>query len=191
MGDYTIAALGPDTWEAFEGLARRHNGVWNGCWCTWFHSLAADKDKDRTAESNRALKERLVHEGRAHAALVFDGGTAVAWCQFGSPAELPNVYHRKEIEARGEGLPDYRVTCFFVDRKYRREGVAAIALRGALRLIEQAGGGVVESYPQDTGGKKVPATFLYNATRAMFEQAGFTYIAPKGKNHCIMRLVVP
>ncbi len=40
--------------------------------------------------------------------------------------------------------------------------------------IAQAGGGVVESYPQDTEGKKTSASFLYNATRSLFEQAGFT-----------------
>src|SRR5260370_39496156 len=69
MTSYVVKPLGPDTWEAFAGLAERHNGVWNGCWCTWFHTFYADKDKERTAEDNRALKERLVNEGHAHAAL--------------------------------------------------------------------------------------------------------------------------
>jgi hypothetical protein len=87
---------------------------------------------------------------------------AVAWCQYGTPEELPGIQHRKEYEAGLDRLPDYRLTCLFVDRKYRRKGVAAVALRGALDLIAQAGGGVVEAYPQDTGGKKVSASFLYN-----------------------------
>jgi hypothetical protein len=74
--------------------------------------------EDVTAEGNRALKERLVEEGRAHAALVFDGGEAVAWCQYGTPEELPNIHHRKEYEAALDKPPDYRITCIFVDRKY-------------------------------------------------------------------------
>jgi len=41
MPDYTVKPLGPDTWEAFAQLAGRNNGVWNGCWCTWFHSMWA------------------------------------------------------------------------------------------------------------------------------------------------------
>lgn len=123
MGEYTIRPLGPDTWDDFENLAGRHNGVWNGCWCTWFHTLYADKDKDRTAQTNRALKERRVREGMAHAALVFDGDLAVAWCQYGTPEELPNIYHRKEYEAGLDRLPKYRITCFFVDKKYRRQGL--------------------------------------------------------------------
>ena len=129
-------------------------------------------------------------EGRAHAALVFDGDTAVAWCQYGTPEELPSIYHRKEYEAGLDRLPDYRLTCFFVDRRYRRTGVAAVALRGALDLVARSGGGVVEAYPQDTVGKKVSASFLYNGTRGLFEEAGFSYERPKGKNHCVVRTTV-
>lgn len=122
------------------------------CWCTWFHTFHAEKE--HTAEGNRALKERLVNEGRAHAALVFDGATAVGWCQYGSPDELPNIKYRKEYEAGRDELPTYRLTCFFVDRNHRRAGVAAVALQGALDLMAQAGGGVVETYPQDTQGRR-------------------------------------
>ncbi|HEY0936895.1 MAG TPA: hypothetical protein VGD91_24565 [Trebonia sp.] len=189
VSEYTIKALGPATWPGFAGLAERNNGVWGGCWCTWFHTLQAEKT--RTAEGNRALKEQLAGQGRAHAALVFHGELAVAWCQYGSPAELPNINHRKEVEAALDTPPDYRITCFFVDKKYRRQGVAAVALRGALDLIAQAGGGVVETYPQDTPGKKTSGSLLHNGTRGLFEKAGFRYLRPKGKNHCVLRLTVP
>jgi GNAT superfamily N-acetyltransferase len=109
----------------------------------------------------------------------------------GMPRRLPNIHHRKEYEAtRTDELPDYRITCIFVDRDYRRKGVAGVALRGAIDLITKAGGGVVEGYPQDTQGKKVGASFLYNTTRSLYEQTGFTYDRPKGKNHCVMRRTV-
>jgi GNAT superfamily N-acetyltransferase len=99
--------------------------------------------------------------------------------------------HRKEYEAtRTEEPPDYRITCFFVYRDYRRKGVAAVALRGALDLIAKAGGGVVEGYPHDTRSKKVSSSFLYSATRSLFEEAGFSYERPKGKKNCVMRTTV-
>jgi GNAT superfamily N-acetyltransferase len=189
-GELTVRPLTAETWDAFADLAERHNGVWGGCWCTWFHTSSAEKT--HTVEGNRTLKEQRVREGRAHAALVFDGDVAVGWCEYGTPEELPNINHRKEYEQGLVRLPDYRLTCFFIDKKYRRQGVSAIALRGALDLIAEAGGGVVESYPQDTGGKQITASFLYNGTRSLFEQAGFTYERPKGKNHCVMtRTVAP
>jgi ribosomal protein S18 acetylase RimI-like enzyme len=192
---YEIRALSSETWGAFAALCERHSGGgFGGCWCTWFHRPTHSAPKPgtapRSADHTRDFKRDLVETDRAHAALVFDGDTAVGWAQYGSPAELPGIAHRKEVEAAGSTPPDWRITCVFVDRRYRRRGIARTALDGALDLIARAGGGTVESYPQDTDGRKVSASFLYSATRGTFEQAGFTYIRPKGKNHCIMRTTV-
>ena len=88
--------------------------------------------------------------------------------------------------------PDFRITCLFVDRRYRRKGMASVAVRGALALIADAGGGLVESYPHDLPpGKKTSSSFLYNATRTMYEQLGFVYQRPKGKGNCVMTTEVP
>ena len=191
MSEYEIKALTSDTWDAFAALASRHGGAgMGGCWCTWFHRETHSGSPTGTAEDARDYKRGLVETGGAHAALVFDGDQAVGWAQYGSPDELPGIAHRKEYLEGADALPDYRITCFFVDRLSRRSGVAAAALDGALDLIAAAGGGVVEAHPQDTPGKKVSATFLYSGTRPMFERAGFLYQRPKGKNHCILRKVI-
>jgi GNAT superfamily N-acetyltransferase len=188
----TVRPLGVETWPAFADLVARHNGVFGGCWCTYFHSLS--RDPDRTYESNRDLKCSLVERGRAHAAVVFDQDEAVAWAQYGTPEELPNIHHRQNYEAGLVDLPDYRITCIFVDRRYRRSGVAALALRGAVDLIARAGGGVVEGYPHDLSkqpeGKKMSSSFLYNGTRRMYEAAGFGYQRSKGQKNCVMTRTV-
>jgi hypothetical protein len=186
---HRIERLGPQTWDAFADLAERHNGVWGGCWCTWFH-LHPDPP-ERKEFGNREFKHRLVESGRAHAALVFDGDIAIAWAQYGTVAELPNIHHRKQWEQETVQRPDYRITCLFVDRRYRRSGMAEVAVRGALALIAADGGGIVEAYPHDLpSGKKTSATFLYNATRTMYERIGFTYLRPKGQGNCVMSTVV-
>jgi GNAT superfamily N-acetyltransferase len=183
----TIRALAPDTWDAFADLVERHNGVFGGCWCTYFQTMHEEKTFDR--QSNRELKERLVREGRAHASLVFDGETAVGWAEFGSCAELPNIYHRKQYDEETDLRPDYRITCIFVDKRYRRRGVAALALHGAVDLIAEAGGGVVEGYPHDPEGKRVAT--LYDGTRSMFEHEGFAFVRAKGQRNTVMRRTVP
>jgi hypothetical protein len=33
----TTAPLSAETWPAFEALVQRHNGIFGGCWCTYFH----------------------------------------------------------------------------------------------------------------------------------------------------------
>ena len=132
-------------------------------------SISTPDRPERKELGHREFKRQLVEEDRAHAALVFDGDVAVAWAEYGPVEELPNIHHRKEWEQGLVRMPDYRITCLFVDRRCRRKGIAAVAARGALALIAAAGGGLVESYPHDLPpGKKTSASFLYNATRSMY-----------------------
>ena len=184
--ELTVRALAADTWDAFADLVERHNGVFGGCWCTYFQTMHEEKTFE--AQSNRELKERLVREGKAHASLVLDGDVAVAWAEYGSCAELPNIYHRKQYDAEADVRPDYRITCIFVDKRYRRRGLTALALHGAVELIAQAGGGVVEGYPHDPEGRRVAV--LYNGTRSLFEREGFELVRRKGQRNTVMRKTV-
>ncbi|MFC4616653.1 GNAT family N-acetyltransferase [Cellulomonas algicola] len=187
---HRVVPLGPGTWDLFADLAEKHNGVWGGCWCTYFH-LYPDPTEERRAVGHREFKRQLVLAGRAHAALVLDGDAAVAWAQYGPVDEVANIHHRKQWEREAVRRPDFRITCLFVDRDHRRSGMASVAVRGALALIADAGGGLVESYPHDLPpGKKTSASFLYNATRTMYEQLGFTYDRPKGQGNCVMTTYV-
>jgi hypothetical protein len=59
----------------------------------------------------------------------------------------------------------------------RRRGLTRLALSGALDLIARSGGRVGEGYPQDlSGGRRVGNSFLYNSTRALYEEHGFDYV---------------
>jgi GNAT superfamily N-acetyltransferase len=167
----TARPLNPDTWPAFARLVEKHNGIFGGCWCIAFH-LGPGEGK-LGAAAYRAMKEGRVREGRAHAALVFNGSDCVGWCQFGPTAELPNIRSRKAYEEGLDALPDWRITCFFVDRERRGDGIATVALREAVRAIADLGGGSVEAYPEDVAGRTVSRSFLCSGTLGMFEKQGF------------------
>lgn len=145
-----------------------------------------------TPAHNRSAKERRVREDEAHAALVYDGDVCVGWCQFGSSEELPNIKYGREYREHVTVLPDWRITCFFVDRKYRGRGVATAALTGALEEIARLGGGIVEAYPEDFNGRAVSKSlpYMYNGLVSMFERRGFERICPLGKHHHVVRLDV-
>ena len=184
MPDFVVKPLDASTWPDFAALVERHNGIWSGCWCMSFH--AEGIGRARGAAQNRADKECRVRAGRAHAALVFDGKTCIGWCQFGPTDELPRIKHRKVYQEKIEQLPDWRITCFFVDRRHRGRGVADAALEGALREIRRLGGGTVESYPEDVTGRKTSSAFLHNGTTTLFEKHGFKRTLRLGKNHWVV-----
>lgn len=186
---YRVRPLDETTWPDFVSLVERHNGVWGGCWCMAFHAEGVGRHK--SPAQNRAEKEQRVREGRAHAALVYDGSVCVGWCQFGPTGELPRIKHRRIYEQGLGAPPDWRVTCFFVDKGYRRKGVAAAALAGALREISRLGGGTVESYPEDAGNRAVSSSFLHNGTVAMFEAQGFGRTRQIGRHHWVVTRTLP
>jgi len=181
---FDVRSLDATTWADFADLVSRHNGVWGGCWCMGFHTEGVGRG--RTPQMNRDDKERRVREGRAHAALVFDGAECVGWCQYGSTDELPRIKSRRAYEAVASAPPDWRITCFFVDKRYRGRGVAAAALAGTVDEIARRGGGRVESYPEDVDQRSVSGSFLHNATVAMFEQQGFARVRRIGKDRWVV-----
>lgn len=188
MAGFSVKPLDETTWLDFARLVEHHNGVWGGCWCMAFHPEGVGRSK--TVAQNRSEKECRVREGRAHAALVYDGTACVGWCQFGPPDELPRIKNQRAYREGLTVLPDWRITCFFVDKTYRGKGVAAAALEGALHEIARLGGGTVESYPEGVEGRSVAGSFLHNGTVSMFEHQGFGRTRRLGKNHWVVTKVV-
>ena len=184
MPNFSVKPLNETTWPDFARLVEKNNGVWGGCWCMAFHEEGVGHNK--SAAQNRAEKECRVREGRAHAALVYDGPDVVGWCQFGPTDELPRIKNKREYLAGLEELPDWRITCFFVDKAYRGQGVTNLALEGALDEIARLGGGTVESYPEAVENRSTSSSFLHNATVSIFERQGFRRARQLGKNHWVV-----
>jgi GNAT superfamily N-acetyltransferase len=184
---YTIQPLDASTWAVFADLVERNNGIFGGCWCMGYHP-----EPSRTsAAHNRAAKERRVQEGRAHAALVLDeDGFAQGWCQYGSPEELPGIKHGREYNKEPPPAPRWRITCFFVNKKHRGQGIARAALDGALDQIAHLGGGRVEAISEVTAGREAQGRFLFSATVELFEQSGFARVRQVGKHAWIVSTVI-
>ena len=179
---YAIRALDASTWDAFADLVERNNGIFGGCWCIGYHPECGQQ-----GISYRAAKEHRVRTGGAHAALVLDeDGLAQGWCQYGSAEELPGIKHKREYEKDPPPRPDWRITCVYVDRRHRGQGIARAALAGALDHIAQAGGGLVEAISEVTAGREAQGRFLFSATAELFEDYGFTRGRQVGKHAWIM-----
>jgi ribosomal protein S18 acetylase RimI-like enzyme len=79
----------------------------------------------------------------------------------------------------------WRITCFFTDRDYRRNGVASEALKSGLHFMKERGVRVVEAYPVDVR-KRRCSSMLWNGTPELFEAAGFTRVGRLGKSRWVV-----
>ena len=186
---YTAKDLSKSTWPDFEQLFAKHNGVWGGYWCMFYHNQGTFQTKGH-GPANKRDKKRLVGEGKSHGVIVYREDNPVGWCQYGLKKELPRIdasskYQRPDSE---DERKLWRITCFFVDRNNRRHGVGGFALEAALDSIKNKGGGLVEAYPSTKMGQG--SSLMWPGTVTMFEKAGFKTIAPFGKSHVIMQLKI-
>jgi len=190
--EYTVRALDASTWDAFAELVERNGGVFGGCWCMGHHAMDNGETYRFQKYDKRAKKEELVRAGRAHAALVFGAdGLAQGWAKYGRLAEQPIIEHnRRAYEQDPPAQPDWRITCFYTDTKHRRQGIGRAGLEGALDLIAQAGGGLVEALPEVTAGRTAHGRFLFEMTVELYEEYGFERVRQIGKHRWIVHRVV-
>ncbi len=184
---YTTRELTDGTWTDFVALVEANNGVWGGCWCIGFHPEGLPSDA--TAERNRDLKRRHVDDATVHQVLVYDAERCVGWCQYGSPAELPNIKNAASYAKELVELPDWRIGCIFTDRAHRGQGVARAALQGALDAIRARGGGVVEAYPEQLEDRPPQrGAYLHTGPESLFTDFGFVRDRRIAKWRWVMRL---
>ncbi|MGA8247884.1 MAG: GNAT family N-acetyltransferase [Nocardioides sp.] len=188
--DYTTRLLSADTWDDFAQLVEANNGVWGGCWCMGFHPEGVGDG--HTAAGNREAKREHVRRGTVHQVLVYDGDRCVGWCQYGPPAELPNIKNRSAYEKELTEPPDWRIGCIFTGKDHRRHGVARAAVAGVLAEIERAGGGLVEAYPEqleDRGPQR--GAYLHTGPEDLFADFGFERERRIAKWRWVVRRRVP
>lgn len=172
QGQYLTKPLTPETCADFAALVQANNGVWGGCWCIASHREGIGKAS--TAAGNREAKRAHVNNGTVHHMLVHLGGECVGWCQYGSPAEVATIKNSKAYQKDLIDLPDWRIGRVFTGSGHRRHGVARAGFAAALSAISEAGGGVVEAYPEQLDGRGPQrGAYLHTGPESLFEAFGF------------------
>jgi ribosomal protein S18 acetylase RimI-like enzyme len=194
--EYYTKQLTKRTLPDFEKLFETHPapGAFP-CWCMYNHRPHASPESLRLhsgverAARNREEKRKLVENNASRGILVYRSGEPVGWCQYGSKEELPRIDSNPAYRLLAQKIGSeklWRITCFVVNRRYRRRGVASIALKAAVDAIRKQGGGLAEAYPIAHWG----AYQDYRGTVSMFKKQGFKTIAPLGKNNVLVRRTI-
>src|SRR5215813_14617647 len=129
---FTILPVTPDLWPALDDLFGK-SGASNGCWCMYWRLGRAYREAPRGA--NRAALQQIVKRGSPPGLLAFDGDLPVGWCQLTPRDALPWLDHMWWF-ARVDAVPVWSISCFFVRRGYRRQGVMTQLIFAALKTAK-------------------------------------------------------
>jgi len=138
-------------------------------------------------EKNREAFRRIVGRGEQPGVLAYLGDEPIAWCAV-APREAYSFLERSRVLAPVDEKPVWSISCIFVLRPYRRQGVSVRLLRAAAELAAGRGARIVEGYPVEPRLDKAPDAFIWTGTPAAFLRAGFSEVARRSETRPIMRL---
>jgi GNAT superfamily N-acetyltransferase len=175
-----VRPLTPSLWPALEDLFGA-NGACNGCWCMYWRIGSAYRKRPRQA--NQAAFKEVVKQGPPPGLLAFAGDLAVGWCQLTPRDALPWLDRSWRLR-RVDDVPVWSISCFYVRKGYRRQGVTSALIADALKRAKSAGAPALEAYPLD--GNLTPSTSS-TGYASTFAQAGFRTVARHTPPRPIMR----
>ena len=146
------------------------------CWClSW--RLSAKENRALTGEARADKVKALARRAIAPGVLAHnDDGEVVGWAGVAPRKDLHPIEHSRKIP-HIDDLPVWSVWCIRVRPGFRKQGITAALIDGAVDYARASGAPAVESYPVDNRGERVDMTMAFVGTREMFERAGFAKVA--------------
>jgi GNAT superfamily N-acetyltransferase len=139
----TVRSLTPDLWPAVVDLFG-DSRVCSRCWCMYWRIGSAYRK--RPCEQNKAAFLEVVKRGPPPGLVAFDGDVAVGWCQLTPRDALPWLDRAWRLK-RVDVLPVWSISCFYVRKPYRRQGVTSALIAAALKAAKRVKAPALEAYP--------------------------------------------
>jgi GNAT superfamily N-acetyltransferase len=173
----------PVTAERRADLAQfsEAHGKFRYCSCMRWRMTSAEF-KRSTTESRAATLNHLAAADAPVGVLAYVDGEPVGWVAV-APREALGALERFKALARIDEKPVWSVTCFFIDRRVRRQGVTLGLLKAAVAYALEQGATIIEGYPVEPGAR----LYTYMGSPATFRAAGFKDVTPPGRARLVMR----
>ena len=174
-----VVRASAQAWDDVEQLFGRAGGS-NGCWCQYW-ILGADYTRREKSQNQRDLARQV---GERNAGLLaYRDGTAVGWARFTPRSELDWLLDRFSRYDFGQ-QEAWSLSCFFVARKARGEGVMTELIEFASRWGRDHDT-VIEGYPIDTGVEGATRNVFPGVLQA-FLDAGFIEQGRLGRDRAVV-----
>lgn len=180
MADFTFRPVTRAEWPDFQKLFEAKGGP-SYCWCMVWRDLP-DRQNATNADRKAALSER-VDAGTPVGLLAYAGNEAAGWCSVAPRETFRKLSPDQDDSERGV----WSITCFFVPREWRGEGLGAMLLDAAVEHAFDQGAGAIEAYPVDPQSP----SYRFMGFKTMFEKRGFKKTGKAGSRRHVMRLERP
>ncbi|MBC7886212.1 MAG: GNAT family N-acetyltransferase [Saprospiraceae bacterium] len=185
LNQLTFEPLSKNNWNKFVQLFG-DKGACGNCWCMYYRLKKTDFDEGKADNGNMMAMKKLVWEDQAVGLLGFYEGQAIAWCAF-APREDFIKLEKSRVHKRIDDQPVWSVPCFFIDRKFRRQGVSVAMLKGLVAYAQTKDIKIIEAYPAIPTQKKLPDAFAWIGLYTSFEKAGFEIVDRTSENRPMVR----
>jgi GNAT superfamily N-acetyltransferase len=179
--------LDSSRWADLEKLFGK-NGACSGCWCMWYRLSRTDFDAMRGEGTRRAFQS-LAEQNVPLGILAYDGGQSVGWVAVAPRADY-SALERSRSFKKLDDLPVWSITCFFVRRDYRRQGLTEGLIHAAVKYAAEHGAEWLEACPVEPSKPVVTDTSAFTGFYSTFIQAGFVEAARRQPKRPILRLKI-
>ena len=153
-----------------------------------FWKLRGRAYNENTGEPARQMQRSIVDSGTIPGLVAYINNQPVGWIAVEPRSAYPRLTNSRVLKPVDD-QEVWSVTCFFVDRKYRKRGVTIGLLKAAIDYVRSKGGSIIEGYPVDAR-EKMPDVFAYTGTLSAFQKAGFKEITRNSPKRPIVRYMI-
>lgn len=186
MSELSFKPLKRNLWTDLEELFGSH-GACGGCWCMHWKLRGKAYDEAKGYET-RQLHKSIVDSGTVTGLLAYLHGEVVGWVAVEPRTAYERLAHSRVLKPIDE-KEVWSVPCFFVAKKFRKQGINVELLKAAVEYVKSKGGKIVEGYPVSAE-SEVPPSFAFTGTASAFQKAGFKEVTPNSPAHPIFRFVI-
>lgn len=158
------------TWSDFETLFGP-KGACGGCWCMNWRFQRSDFDK-RKGDKNKLAIHSLVKKNEIIGMMAYMDDNPAGWCAV-APREKYIRLENSRVLRPVDDKPVWSVSCFFIAKPNRKKGLSVRLLEATVAYAKKEGAKIVEAYPVQSTGEKLPDVFAWTGFLSAFLAAGF------------------
>jgi len=177
----------PQRWTDFEALFG-DKGACGGCWCMLWR-LTRKEFEQQKGEGNRQAMKTIVASGEIPGLLAYSGKQPVAWCSVATRESFPAL-ERSRVLKEIDDKPVWSISCFFIHKDYRKQGLSVRMLEAVVDYVKKQGGKIVEGYPVEPKKGKTADVFAWTGLASFFKKAGFVECARRSETRPVMRFFI-